>query len=751
MIRQIILVASKGDTIELGLQIVPQSPSMTPRIALPLTAADVRQHRNPSASTARSSSPGRTLPSPPSGHVDGPVLCVFEIVHNIYQPSGSHAETPRAGIDPFSHTEEAREIPKPRLESLLCRRILAQQNASLKLDSSSSSPLNNGVPRRSYELSVLLSRGEPFDEPPHLSAAEEAVRQPFLTMRLAREPTLAELSGFAESLRGKKVFLHANLTSLFARHLTSYLAAWGLDISHIPIEETNEMDRLPANAAIERQDSGYSGSVGSTPAKELGAEISASLSPNGHRDTDKFIIIDDDVTILRCELIRLRIASNSFSLRPRMAKRPTLASRARSTPHVRQASTALFVGPVLIHFTSLANYNHVRDVVSNFLGTPWSHGSGAFARPEVMVIPKPVGPRRFLTALHTAVNQPVVDPFFSPIATSPRSPGGGYFTGFAGAGRTPTGELVREGGFFDTVTEEASEDMSHIVSEMTVQQSQKSKSPLGELPQLGTQIVRAEEGRRLSLPTPGDLVATPASEYFSNTKSGASSISAMVMQSPDGRPLGMFFEPPVKGDGRRVSYTQRPPIDTIRRRTVSRRTSAATVDENTAKSPKMSQQSDRRLSSTSDRRLSSTSAANNGADESLGRPRQGSAARTENVTSVSGSTAATHGGSRRKTLPANEAEPFIAVGRDRSATLTQRSVSNTPISSPKVASPKTKNEDMKSTLSSLQTPRVVKNAELDNIRRTPIQPKLTEMLRPKKGDKDEVIVPPINVLIVEGE
>ena len=39
--------------------------------------------------------------------------------------------------------------------------------------------------------------------------------------------------------------------------------------------------------------------------------------------------------------------------------------------------------------------------------------------PEVIVIPKPAGPRRVLTALHTAVTKPIVDPFFAPIATSP--------------------------------------------------------------------------------------------------------------------------------------------------------------------------------------------------------------------------------------------------------------------------------------------------------------------------------------------
>ena len=42
---------------------------------------------------------------------------------------------------------------------------------------------------------------------------------------------------------------------------------------------------------------------------------------------------------------------------------------------------------------------------------------------EVIVIPKPAGPRHVLTALHMASIKPTIDPFFSPIAMSPISPG----------------------------------------------------------------------------------------------------------------------------------------------------------------------------------------------------------------------------------------------------------------------------------------------------------------------------------------
>lgn len=42
--------------------------------------------------------------------------------------------------------------------------------------------------------------------------------------------------------------------------------------------------------------------------------------------------------------------------------------------------------------------------------------------PYILVLPKPAGPRRVLTAIHTAINVPVLDHSYSPIATAPTSP-----------------------------------------------------------------------------------------------------------------------------------------------------------------------------------------------------------------------------------------------------------------------------------------------------------------------------------------
>ncbi|WWC90025.1 uncharacterized protein L201_004955 [Kwoniella dendrophila CBS 6074] len=702
VIRQILLVANRDDTIELGLQVVPQSPSLTPRVGQTLTDVEIERHRGQkSASSSRSNSPGRTSLQTP-GPNEGPLLCVFEIVHNIAQAVDSTHVTPKAELNPFTKLAEEAEAVKPNFNTTLCKRLLQGQNATLRADVQPSSPSGSGMPRRAYELSILLPRGKPIVEPTPLSTEEEAIRQPFTSMRLAREPTLNELSEFAESLRTKKVAIHANLSSVFARHLTSYLAAWGMDISHIPIDG-DESDRAKA-IPTGRHDSGYGGSTaGSTPA----GDVPMSIAPSA-RDQGRFIIVDDDIAVLRRELFRIRAELHPLSLKPRLNKRPSLSARTRSTPHVRQI-THRPASAILIHFTSLAKYNQVRDVVSSFVGAPWSTGSGAYVQPEVMVIPKPVGPRRFLTALHTAVNQPVIDPFFSPIATSPRSPGGGYF---AGGARTPT---EREGGFFDSVAEESPEEGVRPDGG-----SLKARSPLGEHPPSAAQIVRTDQGLHLSLPTPGEILATPANEYFSTASRGTpngSGASGVVMQSPDGRPYGMFFEPPIRNE-RRAS-THRIPSETLRRKPTSRRTSAGGAGEEATPSPAISPNTSRRVSNISnssgpeERRLSMT--------ERPGHARVNS---------------------RRRTLPVSEA-PIVAVGRDRSATVTRNSRRTTPGQSPVIPSPRTDQgafQPPRPPINGLAAPAA---ADAD------VEPKKAIPRSAKKADKTDVVVPPINVLIVE--
>ena len=661
---------------------------------------DVDAHRRRGGgSGTRSSSPGRTLPSPPAGHTDGPLLCIFEVVHNINQLPGSAAATPKAELNPFTRLNEQAEAAKPNFDTLLCRRLLTHQNASLKIDAQPSSPLGSGMPRRAYELSVLLPRGQPMED--MLSVEEEAMRQPIVGMKLAKEPTLGELSDFAESLRGKKVTLHASLTSLFARHLTSYLAAWGLDISHIPIEDALA-EGLPNFGAP------VAGSVGSYRTTSLGDSQAAP------KEDGNFVIIDDDVAVLRRELARIRLESSPvLSFKPRLLKRPTLGNRIRSSPQVRSAPVLRPGAPVIIHFTSLAKYNHVRDTISSLLsGSPMN---SAFANPEVIVIPKPVGPRRFLTTLHTASNQPVVDPFFSPIATSPRSPGGGYF-----AARTPgVSELSKDDGFFEGATQEDGATLGQRNVSDSSTGSQKARSPLGEYPPSQASVVRTDAGLHLSIPTPGEVMATPAHEYFESAVSRVSSGSgsAVIMSSPDGRPVGMFFEPPSR-DNRRVSYNRR---TSNARKTQSRRASGAGTDgQDQGDSPRNPQRPNAQPNDDSSRR--------------------GSAKETATLSRAA---------SRRRTLPTpttGTSEPILAMGRDRSATTTSRSSHDAQASTPtKVVGPPPKETNGQ------PTPKVKasKPAGLPVIQDTKSSAPPKKANAAKKGGQDSV-VPPINVLIVEG-
>ncbi|KAJ1308130.1 hypothetical protein OPQ81_003850 [Rhizoctonia solani] len=300
---------------------------------------------------------------------DTKVNCILDITHRMNAPLDTR-------------------IP-PQLDTVILRRLLTHIRATLQVKPNAvpsspslvatpdtpTTPITHSATTQTYTLTVPLNVSPLL--PPTLTPAEQAERQPFPTLKLANEPTLEELTKFQEKeLRGKKATFYADPKSSFARHLTSYLTAWGVGIEHCTRDED------PSTSEGEGKSS--------------------------------FIIIDDDVAVLRARLNQLNTTYCPVTL-PR--KRPSLAAnhRPKSSPHVRQlAGIPEANHPVVIHFTSLGNYKIVRDVVQSILGTQ--------SPLEVLVIPKPAGPRRFLTALHTALTRPFVDPVFVPIATSPTNP-----------------------------------------------------------------------------------------------------------------------------------------------------------------------------------------------------------------------------------------------------------------------------------------------------------------------------------------
>ncbi|CAE7143566.1 unnamed protein product [Rhizoctonia solani] len=298
------------------------------------------------------------------------VNCIFDITHRMNTPLDTR-------------------IP-PQLDTIILRRLLTHIHATLQVKSSAvpsspilvatpdtpTTPITHTAMTQSYTLTIPLIVSPLPLAPLALTPAEQAERQPFPTLKLASEPTLEGLAKFQEKeLKGKRATFYANPKSSFARHLTSYLTAWGVVIEH------RTMDEEPTD---------------------------------GGEGKSSFMIIDDDVSVLRARLTELQTL---YSPTLPSRKRPSLAAnhRPRSSPHVRQlAGIPEASHPVVIHFTSLGNYKVVRDVVQSIVGTQ--------SPLEVLVIPKPAGPRRFLTALHTALTRPLVDPVFAPIATTPASP-----------------------------------------------------------------------------------------------------------------------------------------------------------------------------------------------------------------------------------------------------------------------------------------------------------------------------------------
>lgn len=357
---------------------------------------------------------------------------------------------------------------------------------------------------------------------------------------------LFELLRFADnSLRGKKVALHALEHSTFAHHLSHHLANWGLEVTHVSIASEDDAESTtarvpPGPGHLGRYDSGFGGSDGPSPPQF--AATPAALPINDpmasgfvhHRSdaststatsppvdpTLNFIIIDDDVASLRRQILAIKANAPTLQLQNALlAKRPQLQSRrTRSTQAVQRAVHT----PVsIIHFTSLSHYRQIKEIVHATLRT----ASPMFALPEVLVVPKPAGPRRLLNTLYNAVRRPIIDPHFLPIATSPSSPGGQYF--FSGSRPSPAPSNQNE---FDAAA----------AAELSRQRNEQSLSA----------AVSQVSGPRTP-PVPGQISNPPspaspdAMEYFSKSASelGSSASQGIIIQSPDGRPTGLFFQP----------------------------------------------------------------------------------------------------------------------------------------------------------------------------------------------------------------
>ncbi|CAD6889900.1 unnamed protein product [Tilletia laevis] len=357
-----------------------------------------------------------------------------------------------------------------------------------------------------------------------------------------------------------------------------------------------------------------------------------------------FVIIDDDVEVLQRELLRLQSAVpmlrsalgspaqtpgifsqwDPLSMRkpsPRSSTskgRPVLPHRAGSNAQIQRVlaeergeayvkpqpppssspmqkvpSTADSPTYAIIHLTSLGKFRLVRDFVRSMIeSTSAQQRAGLpLSLPEILVIPKPIGPRRLLTTLHTAVHKPLVDEFFVPIATSPLNPG---MSSTSGQGPAFLDVFGRESSL--RARRSVDPDSAPLLDALDTQVRTAEGDPVGaahlqpatmEAIQDMTQVDNAQPGdpndnvkaqtpatgapakgrvdSSLPVPSASPGTQTPwsgasvagkrshpssplpmdALEYFNETASrmGSRAASGMLVQSADGKSAGIFFRP----------------------------------------------------------------------------------------------------------------------------------------------------------------------------------------------------------------
>ncbi|KAI1313463.1 ssk1 response regulator receiver [Mortierella claussenii] len=258
------------------------------------------------------------------------------------------------------------------------------------------------------------------------------------TPKVSAEPTVPELVRFSRKLAGLKVVLMAKEQSAFAVRLTGYLKAWGINVIKRTIRETSgAMSEADTGDVLVAEDSQTptGGAKRTNSSASLSSKNSSSSgkveSPSSTIRTlnPAFIMIDDDVKALAQQIRKMQAT-------PQSPTPPTPGTPRRPT-HRRHKSVTSVQHTSIIYFTSLPTFKQARDTIMFILGTQLPGMNYSIANtlagnnlgpgplgplPYILVLPKPAGPRRVLTAIHTAINVPVLDQSYSPIATAPTSP-----------------------------------------------------------------------------------------------------------------------------------------------------------------------------------------------------------------------------------------------------------------------------------------------------------------------------------------
>lgn len=476
-------------------------------------------------------------------------------------------------IDENASTSAPVHLPTPPFDTPFARSLLSLVN--LRLAPST----KQDVSACSWALETLLPAARPKTQ----SIAEDPTtllgrRRASIDLTVGQEPSMDDLKRFAETaLKGHRVALHAGETSAFAKDLTTYLAGWGMDVQHVPVENgslssgstastADTKSRASAGAGT-RFDSGFETATSSPGGSSTASDPKATETGSMGDDHSSLVIIDDDVATLRRLLVSLRAPPSVGSTL--MSKRPQLSTRrARSSPHVRQlhqvqqglASPQHASQWVIVHFASLTHYKAIKEIVQDTLAT-----SKNLSIPEVLVVPKPAGPRRIITAIWTALKRPAVDPSLAPIATSPTSPGIQYWT----PRLSPA--LMNEHGF-----DFGNNELSSSKSDSGV--TGKPRTP----PAFHHSGSNGSSGSVIPPPSPLGRIDDNEDSYFSTVTEELKDTTpseGMVVQSPDGR-SGIFFQPQQRGSrGSGDKQRRQNTVERERRTTLSREASDETTEQ----------------------------------------------------------------------------------------------------------------------------------------------------------------------------
>ena len=250
--------------------------------------------------------------------------------------------------------------------------------------------------------------------------------------KVSAEPTVSELIKFSRKLSGLKVSLLAKEHSAFAVRLSGYLKVWGIQFSRRTIlegggtpVEAEDLEGIPSDEPQTPGGAKRTGSSASLNTKaQTGSQIKEATSPAAKSPGGPaFVMIDDDIKTLSQQILKLQHANQ-----------PSIPGNPRRSTHRRHKSISSIQHTSIIYFTSLPTFKQARDTIMFILGTQMpgvaysiSHTmSGGTLHhgplPCILVLPKPAGPRRVLTAIHTAIHMPILDQSYSPIATAPTSP-----------------------------------------------------------------------------------------------------------------------------------------------------------------------------------------------------------------------------------------------------------------------------------------------------------------------------------------